>query len=40
MPDWQNNRLLSYDTPLVSTVASRELGQIDFTHGDANFPGP
>ncbi|MGC2492539.1 NHL repeat-containing protein [Candidatus Binatus sp.] len=40
VPDWQNNRLLSYDTPLVSTVASRELGQIDFTHGDANFPGP
>ena len=40
VPDWKNNRLLSYDTPLVSSVATRELGQIDFTHGDANFPGP
>ena len=40
VPDWRSNRLLSYDTPLVSTVATRELGQIDFTHGDANFPGP
>ena len=39
VPDWRNNRLLTYDTPLVSTVATRELGQIDFTHGDANSPG-
>lgn len=39
VPDWENNRLLSYDTPLVSSVATRELGQIDFTHGDVNFPG-
>ncbi len=39
VPDSRNNRLLSYDTPLVSSVATRELGQIDFTHGDPNFPG-
>jgi sugar lactone lactonase YvrE len=39
VPDSRNNRLLSYDTPLVSTVATRELGQIDFTHGDVNSPG-
>ncbi len=39
VPDWGHNRLLSYDTPLVSSVATRELGQIDFSHGDANFPG-
>ena len=39
VPDWRNNRLLTYDTPRVSTVATRELGQIDFTHGDANSPG-
>ena len=39
VPDWQNNRVLIYDTPLVSAVATRELGQIDFVHGDVNFPG-
>ncbi len=38
VPDWENNRVLSYDTPLVSTAATRELGQIDFKHGDVNSP--
>jgi sugar lactone lactonase YvrE len=39
VPDWLNNRVLSYDTPLRSRAATRELGQIDFIHGDVNFPG-
>ncbi|HYK65990.1 MAG TPA: NHL repeat-containing protein [Patescibacteria group bacterium] len=40
VPDSRNNRLLSYDSPLVSAVATRELGQLDFMHSDVNFPGP
>ena len=40
VPDWIRNRVLVYDTPLTSTVATRELGQIDFTHDDPNSPGP
>ena len=39
VPDFQNNRVLSYDMPLVSTTATRELGQVDFVHRDVNFPG-
>lgn len=40
VPDWENNRVLSYDSPLVSSVATRELGQFDFNHRGVNFPSP
>lgn len=40
VPDGTNNRVLIYDSPLVSTLATRELGQFDFKHSTTNFPGP
>lgn len=37
--DTENNRVLEYDTPLVTgTTADRELGQVDFLHNLPNFP--
>ena len=38
VPDWINNRVMAYDAPLSSPMATRELGQVDFTHSAMNFP--
>lgn len=38
VPDSSNNRVLAYNSPLSSSVATRELGQLDFVHNGVNFP--
>ena len=38
VPDWINNRVMSYDAPQRSSIATRELGQVDFAYNAMNFP--
>jgi hypothetical protein len=38
VPNWINNRVMVYDAPLSSAIATREFGQVDFTHNAINSP--